>query len=47
MDYYQQMARVHFSIRAVERRHGADGAVRACFDQLLRQARLRAAGAPP
>ena len=37
MDYYQQMARVHFTIRAVERRSGNPAAVRACFDRLVRE----------
>jgi hypothetical protein len=41
MDFYQQMARVHFSIRSIERGYGEDGAIRACFDQLVRQARER------
>ena len=36
MDYYQQMARVHFTLRELERRHDPD-AVRACFDSLVRQ----------
>jgi hypothetical protein len=40
MDYYQRMARVHFTLRALERRHDPD-AVRACFDSLVRAARLR------
>jgi len=39
MDYYQQMARVHFTIRAVERSTGDPAAVRACFDRLVREAR--------
>ena len=39
MDYYQRMARVHFTIRALERRHDPD-AVRACFDSLVRAAKL-------
>ena len=38
MDYYQQMARVHFTLRELERRHDPD-AVRACFDSLVRKAR--------
>lgn len=41
MDYYQQMARVHFTIRALERTYGAENSVRACFDQLVRQAKER------
>lgn len=40
MDYYQQMARVHFTLRAVERR--ADPAqVRACLDRMVEQERAR------
>lgn len=42
MDYYQQMARVHFALRALERRHDP-AAVRACFDSLVRQAQARRA----
>jgi hypothetical protein len=42
MDYYQRMARVHFTLREVERRHDPD-AVRACFDGLLREAKARRA----
>ncbi|WP_284944036.1 EcsC family protein [Acidisoma cladoniae] len=38
MDYYQQMARVHFSIRALERRYDPEQ-VRACLDRLVEQAR--------
>ena len=38
MDHYQRMARVHFTLREVERRHDPD-AVRACFDGLLREAK--------
>ena len=41
MDYYQQMARVHFILRHLERKHGDDSAVRPCFDNLVRQARAR------
>ena len=40
MDYYQQMARVHFSLRDLERRYDA-ATVRAEFDALVRQARAR------
>jgi hypothetical protein len=40
MDYYQQMARVHFSVRDLERRYDA-ASVRAEFDVLVRQARAR------
>jgi hypothetical protein len=42
MDYYQRMARVHFTLRALERRHDP-AAVRACFDMLVRSARSRRA----
>jgi hypothetical protein len=45
MDYYQRMARVHFTLRELERRHDPD-AVRACFEGLLRVARSRR-GRPP
>lgn len=41
MDFYQDMARVHFTIRSLERRHGEEAGVRACFDSLVRQARMR------
>ena len=42
MDFYQQMARVHFTIRALERKYGGeDTPVRSCFDGLVRQARDR------
>jgi hypothetical protein len=40
MDYYQQMARVHFTLRDLERRYDA-GSVRAQFDALVREARER------
>ncbi len=40
MNYYQQMARVHFTLRELERRHER-GAVRDCFDCLVRRERLR------
>jgi len=39
MGYYQEIARVHFTIRAVERRTGDPNGVRACFDRLVAQAR--------
>ncbi len=38
MDYYQQMARVHFTLREVERRYDPEQ-VRACMDRLTEQAR--------
>jgi hypothetical protein len=40
MDYYQQMARVHFAIRQLERRYDP-GQVRACMDRLVEQERAR------
>jgi hypothetical protein len=40
MDFYQQMARVHFAVREVER-HNDREAVRACFDALVREARAK------
>jgi len=42
MDYYQRMARVHFTLRELERRHDP-AAVRACFDMLVRSTRSRRA----
>lgn len=33
--HYQQMARVHFTLRGLERRYGDPAGVRECFDQLL------------
>jgi hypothetical protein len=41
--YYQHMARVHFTVRAIERAHDGDPAVRACLDRMV--ARARASGA--
>ncbi|MBW4025128.1 MAG: EcsC family protein [Proteobacteria bacterium] len=38
MDYYQQMARVHFTLRQAERRYDPEQ-VRACMDRLTEQAR--------
>jgi EcsC protein family len=40
-DYYQTMARVHFCLRALERRTGDPGALSACFAQMVREARHR------
>jgi len=40
MDYYQKMARVHFTVRDLERRYDA-ARVRECFDHLLRDARAK------
>jgi hypothetical protein len=46
MRYYQERARVHFTIRDVERRSGDPAGVRACFDRLVEQARaLKQTGA--
>ena len=48
MDFYQQMARVHFTVRALERKYGGeDTPVRACFDGLVRQARDRRRSSKP
>jgi EcsC protein family len=41
IDYYQQMARVHFTIRDVERRPPDLSAVRPCFSHLVREVRRR------
>jgi hypothetical protein len=43
MDFYQQMARVHFAVREVER-HNDSEAVRAYFDALVREARAKRSG---
>lgn len=40
MDYYQQMARVHFTLRMVERRYDP-AQVRACMDRLVEQERAK------
>jgi hypothetical protein len=45
MDYYQQMARVHFTLREVERRYDPE-MVRACMDRLTEQARAAAKTKP-
>jgi len=39
--YYQNMARVHFSLRQAERRTGEPAAVQACFQDMVRLARAR------
>lgn len=39
MDFYQEMARVHFSLRALERKYGDEAGVKACFDRLVCQVR--------
>lgn len=41
IDYYQEMARVHFAVRGVERRAPAPSAVRPCFSAVLRSVRAR------
>jgi hypothetical protein len=41
MDYYQQMARIHFAIRGVERRMPDPSAVRACFSYRVAEMRKR------
>ena len=43
IDYYQQMARVHFAIRRVERRSSDAGRVRACFSATVRAVKERRA----
>lgn len=45
MDYYQQMARVHFAVRQLERRYDP-AQVRACLDRLVEQERIRARRRP-
>ena len=40
-DYYQSMARVHFCLRAMDRRTGQPAAVRACFASMVQAARER------
>jgi hypothetical protein len=42
MDFYQQMARVHFTVRRVEREVADPSSVRPCFDRLVAYARGRA-----
>ncbi len=37
--YYQEMARVHFAVRAVERRAPDQSAVRPCFTAVVRSVR--------
>jgi hypothetical protein len=39
IDYYQQMATVHFTIRDVERRTADPSTVKACFSQTVRDVR--------
>lgn len=40
-EYYQKMARVHFCLRALERRTGQTQALQQCFDQMVQAARDR------
>lgn len=40
-DYYQNMARVHFCLRALDRRTGQPAAVRGCFASMVKAARDR------
>jgi hypothetical protein len=40
-DYYQKMAQVHFTLRALERRTGEPALVKACFDEMVAAARDR------
>lgn len=40
-DYYQKMAQVHFTLRALERRTGEPAMVRACFETMVGAARDR------
>jgi hypothetical protein len=40
-NYYQDMAQVHFCLRALDRRTGQPAAVRACFAKMLTAARER------
>jgi hypothetical protein len=40
-EYYQNMAQVHFCLRALERRTGEPAAVRQCFEAMVRAARER------
>ena len=39
MDYYQEMARVHFGLRRMERKLGGEEFVRPCFDHQVQQIR--------
>lgn len=41
VDYYQKMARVHFTLRAIERRAPDPSAVRPCFAAVVREIRAR------
>lgn len=44
--YYQQMARVHFTLRAIERAHGGDVRVARCLESMAAQAKRRRDRAP-
>ncbi len=39
--YYQQMARVHFTVRAIERSRGPDARIGKCLERMVEQARRR------
>jgi hypothetical protein len=41
ISYYQNMAQVHFCLRALERRTGQPEALRLCFEEMVRAARER------
>jgi hypothetical protein len=45
IDYYQEMARVHFMVRGVERRAPDASAIRPCLDTIVRELRSRRRGA--
>ena len=45
--YYQEMARVHFTLRAIERAHGSDPAIGQCFERMVESARRRRDRVPP
>ena len=40
-EYYQNMARVHFCLRALERRTGEPLALQECFEKMVQAARDR------
>jgi len=41
MNYYQEMAEVHFTVSSLERKYGDEAGVRAFFENLVHQARIR------
>ena len=41
VDYYQKMARVHFTLRALDKRTGQPAKVRAAFSEMVAAARDR------